>query len=317
MEDGSSKKFNFGGPFPETPLPLPGAAARTPIPQEKGYLVRELAPNSDVYFLTNGIYDTMFLVTSDGVILFDAPQTFRAILVPAIAEITDKPVTHMVYTHHHMDHVGAGDVIVSAYPGVSILSSTYAAERIRRTRHPGRPEPTSTFDDTLTLQEGGRTVELSVARSGHVEGNIFAYIPEEKILLIVDVFVPGWVPFRNLEISTDVADYIKVFDDILAFDAHTFVSGHVDRPGSRRDVQTLKEHITELQEAATKAVRSVTSNTEAIGMRTGFENVYLLTSEISRDIAEMCYQELLGGYDVYGRSNCQSMADFVNLEGIA
>jgi hypothetical protein len=50
---------------------LPQAKARAwAVDPQKGYVVRELKPN--VYLITNGAYQALFITTGSGVILFDA-----------------------------------------------------------------------------------------------------------------------------------------------------------------------------------------------------------------------------------------------------
>lgn len=51
---------------------VPENARGPAIPKDKGYLIQDLGDN--LYFLTNGAYNTMFMVTDEGVIAVDAPQ---------------------------------------------------------------------------------------------------------------------------------------------------------------------------------------------------------------------------------------------------
>jgi glyoxylase-like metal-dependent hydrolase (beta-lactamase superfamily II) len=54
----------------------------------------------------------MFLVYDRGVVVVDVPQTLVAFLPKAIAEVTDKPITHVVYSHSHADHIGGTKTLV-------------------------------------------------------------------------------------------------------------------------------------------------------------------------------------------------------------
>lgn len=54
-------------------LPLPEAAMGLPIDPDTGYALVEVA--EDTWVLTEGVYVIMFVVTSEGVVLFDAPET--------------------------------------------------------------------------------------------------------------------------------------------------------------------------------------------------------------------------------------------------
>lgn len=67
----------------------------------------------------------MFVCTGSGVITVDAPATLGNALLPAIKEVTDEPVTHVVYSHHHADHIGAGSIFG---PDVTIVAHDKTCE---------------------------------------------------------------------------------------------------------------------------------------------------------------------------------------------
>ena len=59
--------------------------------------------NDGVYWITEGTYQLMFVVTDDGVIVADAPPTIGDNILAAVGEVTDKPITHVIYSHSHID----------------------------------------------------------------------------------------------------------------------------------------------------------------------------------------------------------------------
>src|SRR5215217_2041347 len=88
-------------------IQLPEAAKGPPIPA-KGYLVQQI--RGGLYWLTDGAYQTMFMVTDKGVVAVDAPATIGNNYLKAIAEVTTKPVTYVIYSHAHIDHIGAAGI---------------------------------------------------------------------------------------------------------------------------------------------------------------------------------------------------------------
>ena len=125
--------------------PVPDVAKGPAIPAT-GYLVQEV--KDKLFWLTDGIYSCMFLSTGVGVIVVDAPQTLAPNLLAAIASVTNEPITHVVYSHHHADHIGGAGVL----PKDAItIAQTSTAALLRREADPNRPVPTVTFDDTTTL----------------------------------------------------------------------------------------------------------------------------------------------------------------------
>src|SRR3954466_9174512 len=92
--------------------PVPPSALG-PALNEQGYYVGRVERN--LFWVTDGTYQSAFLATNDGVVLFDAPPTIGHNLRRAVDEmaatdgVTNK-VTHLVYSHHHADHAGAADL---------------------------------------------------------------------------------------------------------------------------------------------------------------------------------------------------------------
>src|SRR6516165_3527044 len=69
-----------------------------------GYAVKEMG--GGVYVVSDNGWQSAFLVTDEGVIVFDAPQSFGKGIPSAIAKVTDQPVKFLVYSHEHKDHIG-------------------------------------------------------------------------------------------------------------------------------------------------------------------------------------------------------------------
>ena len=90
-----------------TTVQIPDAAKGPAIPA-KGYLVQEIRDH--LYWVTDGSYNAMFLVTDKGVVAVDAPPSIGKNYLKAIAEVTDKPVTYVIYSHAHIDHIGAAGI---------------------------------------------------------------------------------------------------------------------------------------------------------------------------------------------------------------
>jgi len=57
-----------------------------------------------------------WLSTDEGVIAVHAPPTLGKNILRAIAKVTRKPVTGVVYSHHHSDHVGAMSIFPMDVP---------------------------------------------------------------------------------------------------------------------------------------------------------------------------------------------------------
>ncbi|MCP3822014.1 MBL fold metallo-hydrolase [Streptomyces sp. A3M-1-3] len=148
-----------------------------------------------MYWLTDGSYQMMFLATGAGVVVVDAPPTLGHSILRAIAEVTSQPITHVVYSHHHADHIGAAAI----YPSKAVRIAHGRTRRLlHEVRDPNRPQPTRVFSDSLRLEVGDQVLQLSYKGPSHSPDNIFIYAPRQRVLMLVDIVFPGWVPFKNL-----------------------------------------------------------------------------------------------------------------------
>ena len=284
--------------------PVPDVAKGVPIDQAKGYATEEISPG--FHWITNGSSQAVFFVTTAGVIVIDAPPDLADGLKLAIAGVTSQPVTHLVYSHYHADHIG-GAAKISATAQIVAHSAT--KKWLERANDPSRPVPTITFDDSYTLTVGGQTLELAYKGANHVEGNIFIYAPKQRALVLIDVVWPGWVPFTELGEVKDVPGYRAALDAALAYDFDTFIGGHVGRHGNKDDVKQTKAYVDDLFASAQQALTSV--SIYDVGKKVGFENPYVLVDTWFGEMRTHCADAVrakwvgkLGGADVWPESHC-------------
>jgi glyoxylase-like metal-dependent hydrolase (beta-lactamase superfamily II) len=324
-------------------LAIPEAAIGPTIPPEKGYLVEEIG--GGLYWVTEGSYNTMFLVTDEGVVAVDAPPSIGANYLKAIAEVTDKPIKYVIYSHSHLDHIGA---VASIFPeNATYIAHEKVAEELQRahqelqapaavgnnkTQFPPMqlpafnvsrlpPIPIETFAQNYTLQAGNQTLELSYHGNNHEEGNIFIYAPAQKTLMLVDIIFPGWVPFPDLALAEDVFGFIKAHDIALNYDFDTFVGGHLTRVGTREDVQVQREFITDLVAASNRANQNVTFSEVLQKVGGPTNNLWAIFKTYLDTVAEQCtnemlpkWQQRLGGAQEFMFSHCWTMAESLRID---
>src|SRR6185503_11110742 len=174
---------------------LPAQAQGPSIPS-KGYLVEEI--KDSLYWVTDGSYNTIFLVGENGVAAVDAPPSIGKSYLKAIAEVTDKPVKYVIYSHSHLDHIGAAamfprNATYIAQENVALeLQKAHSIAGNRSVASQLPPVPTVTFRDNYTLNLGDSSNEVAQILqfdyhgSNHEQGNIFIYAPDQKVLMLVD-----------------------------------------------------------------------------------------------------------------------------------
>jgi glyoxylase-like metal-dependent hydrolase (beta-lactamase superfamily II) len=297
-------------------IQIPETAKGPTIPA-KGYLVREIG--NRLYSVSDGAYNTMFMVTDKGVVVVDAPPSIGQKYVQAVAEVTDKPINYVIYSHAHLDHIGAAGLFPK---NVTIIAHGETATELQRAKSVAKndsmvpPIPTITFSKNYTLQVGNQSLKLDYRGDNHLPGNLFIYAPNQKVLMLVDIIFPGWIPFPYLAIAKDVAGFIEAHDLALNnYDFDTFVGGHLTRLGTRDDVIVQKEFISDLGKAAEKANNEVLFSN--IAQEVGrFDNPWLLYSRYIDAVNENCAQNMLpkwesrlGGAQEFMSTHCFTMTE--------
>lgn len=291
------------------------------VSHEKGYTIKEVKPN--IYVLTDGIWQSAAIVTLDGVVLIDAPESFGQNIEKAIAEVTDKRITTLVYTHGHSDHIG-GSKYLANIENLEIISLTKVADFLREQNDPRRLIPNRSFEGALVLKKGNKQIYLSNHMNYHSnEGDLFVSVPEDKFLMVIDVLAPGYVPFKNLDLSNNVHNYLKVFDQILAYDFDVFIGGHLTAIGDKEDVLQTKAYVEDLYKTV-KRIHNSTNMIEIMGataQKIGWDNKYLLFDAFLNKVIEDSYKEIesrwidkLAGVDVFSKSHISTMLNYVRWD---
>ena len=299
---------------------LPAAAIGPKIPA-KGYLVQEI--RDGLYWLTDGAYQTMFMVTDKGVVAVDAPPTIGNNYLKAISEVTNKPVTYVIYSHAHLDHIGSANIFPKNATYIAQDETTaelISAKDVATNASAFPPIPTISFSKNYTLQIGNQTLKLDYYGPNHLPGNIFIYAPNQKVLMVVDIVFPGWVPFPYLAVSTNVGGYIRAHDIILNnYDFDTYIGGHLTKTGTRNDVIVQKEFISDLEKAAAKANQEITFG--GIAKQVGhFENPWYIFNKYLEAINSQCvndmlpkWQDKLGGAQEFMGTHCFAMSEALRV----
>jgi glyoxylase-like metal-dependent hydrolase (beta-lactamase superfamily II) len=308
----------LGQPSRATAANLPATApvpppAKGPAIPKSGYLVEEIAERT--YWLTDGLYQMIFLVTAEGVVAVDAPPTIGNNILRAIASVTKARVTRAVYSHHHADHAGA----MVLYEGARLYAQRAAAGLLRQAGDPNRPLPDVTFDDQLTVTAGEDRIQLAYHGPNHSPGNIFAYLPAQRVLMLVDVVFPGWVPFAYLAESQDIPGWLEAPAQALRYPFQTFVGGHLTRLGTRDDVTIQMEYVADLKAAAATAID--TFNVATVYASVDDANPWAVFRGYLDGVAAQAagavvprWTGRLGGADVYTQANAYQLAESLRID---
>ncbi len=268
------------------------------IDPEKGYAVIEIG--DDLYWITDGTYQMMFLTTGEGVIVVDAPMGLGDKIQQAISDVTSEKVTHLIYTHIHKDHVGSA----SLFPNdTTYISHVDTAKHLAMKNDPQRPVPTITFDDQYTLMVGDQVLELYYFGPFHSKGDIVIYSPAHKVMMAVDLFHPNAAPFQYFGIARDMGEHIAAHDQILAMDWDIIISGHEPILGTPEHLKFNKEFTLQVLDNAIAAMQMTQPSADYFG-----------------DLANKCADLTLEQYpdlkdiEAYPVENCVTMVFYAMID---
>src|SRR6516225_4827444 len=127
---------------------LPSVKARFwHLDPKLGYGVKNAG--GGVYVISDQGWQSAFLVTDEGVIVFDAPQSFGKGIPSAIAKVTDQPVKFLVYSHEHKDHIG-GSGAFKGVKNLTVVATDGVSAFLNSQNDPDRLVPTVVFGDKKT-----------------------------------------------------------------------------------------------------------------------------------------------------------------------
>ncbi|GAA4244745.1 MBL fold metallo-hydrolase [Dactylosporangium darangshiense] len=297
--------------------PMPAFALGPDIP-ESGFVVTDLGGGT--YGVTQGMVNTVFLETSNGVVLVDAPLNLGGDrLLAAIGSVTSKPVTHLIYSHVHADHIGAAHELDRK--GLQIIAHETTGRFIQEARDSRRPLPNVTFSGPhKALDIDGTRFVLDYTGDWHVAGNLFIHVPERKLLTAIDSFTVKSPPFFRLVFAAHVPAYFKAMDQMLEYDVETVVTGHMALYGTLEDVATNRDYINDLRTSVTEAMRTVglqeaaaaanvPANNKQAELKVWMEAVVARAAELMPS-----WEARLGGTDIFLTDNLNAVAWSVSID---
>lgn len=291
------------------------------VDRKKGYLVKKVKPN--VYVITDGIWQSAFVTTGKGVILLDAPESYGKHIIQAVAETTNEPIKMVIYTHSHVDHIG-GSQQLKDIPNLTILASQHVTDFLVEKNDPRRLIPTQTYTGDYVVNMGTETIRLDHHGNFHsTESDAFVYLPKRKFLMVIDSLAPGYVPFRDFDLTHNFHEYLKMFDAILSYDFDVFVGGHLTQIGTAKDVRISQAYVKDVYQTV-KRIHTQTNQFEIMGAaakKIGWDNKFALFNVFLEHIVDESAKEIearwidkLAGVDVWAKSHARTALIYVRWD---
>jgi len=149
----------------------------------------------NLYVIPGAGGNTTVFVTQGGVVLVDTklPNNGEPI-VNQVRTVTDRPVSTIINTHSHPDHIGSNDYFPLSVEVVTHENTRkWMAANPRVASNPAAM-PDKTFTDRMTLGSGDDRIELYYFGAGHTDGDAFIVFPARRAMAAGDIFAWKMAP---------------------------------------------------------------------------------------------------------------------------
>jgi cyclase len=234
-------------------------ALRPSAPGASGPELKRLGDGIYGFIGVDGATNSGVVVTDEGVVVIDTqgPKGLAMALRQSLEGVTDSPVIFVVNTHYHGDHTFGNQyftgprAIIAHDNARKALVENDAAHRARFKRFFGETSlagfsltlPGVTFSSSLSLRVGSRTFVIVHPGIAHTEGDVYVYLPEEKVVFTGDLLFKGRLPWLG---DGDSLGAVAALDELLALDATVYVPGHGPVAG-REDLRAYKGYLLDLR----------------------------------------------------------------------
>ena len=227
----------------------------------------------------NFISNAAFVVTPAGVVVIDAlgSPALAERLLAEIRKVTPKPVTHVIVTHYHADHIyglqafkARGARIIAHGAARQYMNSETARLRLEVSRVELAPwvdedtrlvEADEWLDGDRMLTIGGVDFQIRIVGPSHTPEDLVVYLPSEKVLFAGDLVFRSRIPYVG---QADSRHWILALEKLLAFNATVIVPGHGPLSyKARKDMQLTRDYLVYLRASMGKAAANLEPFDEA------------------------------------------------------
>ena len=221
----------------------------------------------------NFISNAAVIVTGQGVVVVDAlgsPALAQG-LAEEIRLITLQPISHVIVTHYHADHIyglqtfKALGARIWAHQGArDYLRSDTAELRLRASREQLAPwinadtrlvEADEWLGDERELWLGGVQIVIKPMGPAHTPEDLVVYLPQESVLIAGDLVFRARIPFVG---QADSRQWIGSLERLLALESRVIVPGHGPvSTSAREDMQMTRDYLVHLRATMGAAAKNL------------------------------------------------------------
>ncbi|WP_109831440.1 MBL fold metallo-hydrolase [Reichenbachiella versicolor] len=220
--------------------------------------IQKLTENS--YWILSNLHGMTMYIGEEEVLLVDSPEGLDANrLLERIAKITDKPVTTLVYSHPHLDHIGGAQVLVDALTKRNqplriiatdqfVSASTLYKQKI--------PQPTEVVSTPVAYFEfDNKQFKVGTPMSvAHSMADSYILFPD-KVITFIDFIYAARLPLHGYSGVQNMTGYINFLRHVAGEDWTFANTGHTNI-SSPQDLEFTLQYTKDIYDAWFKAIRA-------------------------------------------------------------
>lgn len=214
---------------------------------DDSWSVEELGEGVYLFRWWPGFYVSPFLVGSDEVLVVDPiSRAVGPLYRAAVASVTDNPITKIVYSHDHRDHIVGADVLA---PEAEIYAHPGTLESLKYRGDADVPHPGTLVNNGDSIAVGGKVVSVHYFGPNHGRSNIALGFNTARgtMLAYVDTLEVGIAPYRTLP-DTHVHGYIESLRAAAELNVDWVLGGH-SGPGPGIWIENYLNYFLDMKEA--------------------------------------------------------------------
>ena len=281
---------------------------------QKPMVVEVEKVKDNLFILKGGGGNTTVFVQSDGITVVDTKNPgWGAPILAKIKELSPKPVTTIINTHTHGDHV-SGNVEFPATVDVVVQENTAtnmkAMKAVTGLSKPGAPPPVNifeqnqgrglpkrTFKDRMTLFKGPDQIDLFYFGRGHTDGDAWVLFPTLRVVSAGDIVSGKNLPLldaNNGGSGLEIGDTIAKAHSTISKVADTVVTGHSVNMtmAELQEYATFNREFADAMRTAKKAGQGVEDVVKTWTMPAKYQGYAAVVEGRLRSNAQVIYDEI-------------------------
>ena len=233
------------------------AAQQAPAPSVDQLTVDKVKDN--LWVIRGGGGNTAVFATAQGLTIVDTKSPgWGQPLLDKIKTLSDKPITTVINTHTHYDHV-SGNIAVPAT--VEIIAHENTAKMMPNTSgvtglgdtenvfkaNPGKGLARRSFKDTMTIGAGTDQVKLYYFGPAHTGGDAFVEFVADKVMHVGDTFPSKGLPIMDKQNGGSGVEYAntvrKAVNTVTGVD--TLINGHTNAQTTPAEMREFADYVSE------------------------------------------------------------------------